>query len=65
LFRGEAGEWQVMAVVDGRTEQRTVKVGITNDEDAQILAGITAEDLVVAHPSRDITAGLRVNVRGG
>ena len=64
LFRGERGEWQVMAVVDGRTELRTVGVGIMNDEDAQILSGVTAEDMVVAHPSRDVTPGMKVEIIG-
>jgi HlyD family secretion protein len=63
LFRGERGEWQVMAVVGGRTELRTVQVGIMNDEDAQILSGLTAEGLIVAHPSRDVTPGMKVEMR--
>ncbi|UCG33767.1 MAG: HlyD family efflux transporter periplasmic adaptor subunit, partial [Phycisphaerales bacterium] len=64
LFRGERGEWQVMAVVDGRTELRTVEVGIMNDEDAQILSGVTADDQIVAHPSRDVTPGMKVEIIG-
>jgi HlyD family secretion protein len=63
LFRGEHGEWQVMAVVDGRTELRTIEVGIMNDEDAQILSGLTAVDQIVAHPSRDVTASMKVETR--
>ena len=59
----ERGEWQVMAVVDGRTELRTIEVGIMNDEDAQILSGITPEDQILAHPSRDVTPGMKVEVR--
>ena len=62
LFRGDAGQWQVMVVAEGRTELRTVRLGLMNDDHAQILEGLSPADLVVARPSRDITEGLRVEV---
>jgi HlyD family secretion protein len=62
LFRGPQGGWMVMVVRNGYTELQPVKVGLMNDEEAQILDGISAEDLVVARPSREITPDMRVNV---
>lgn len=60
LFRGDDGGWQVMLVRDGVTRLQPVKIGLTNDEDAQIAEGLTAEDVVVARPSREISPGMRV-----
>ncbi len=60
LFRGQRGGWQVMVVRDGRTRLATVRVGLMNDEQAQILDGLAAADAVVARPSRDITPDMRV-----
>ncbi len=61
LFRGETGEWQVMVVRDGVTHLQTVSVGLMNDEEAQIAAGISANDAIVAKPSSDIVPGMRVS----
>lgn len=60
LFRDEPGGWSVLVVRDGRTQLRAVRVGVMNDERAQITGGLTTEDSVVARPSREITPGLRV-----
>ncbi len=60
LFRGERGEWQVMTVREGRTRLATVQVGLMNDDRAQIVKGIAAEDAVVARPSREIVPNMRV-----
>lgn len=60
LFRGAAGEWNVMLVRNGRTELRTVSVGLRNDDLAEISQGLARDDTVVARPSREITPGMRV-----
>jgi HlyD family secretion protein len=62
LFRGDEGQWQVMAVEDGVTRLRTIEVGIMNDQDAQVLSGLNPQTLIVSRPSRDITEGLRVDI---
>lgn len=62
LFRGQDGGWMVMTVRDGRTQLQAVKVGLMNDNEAQILEGLTAKDEVVARPSREIEPGMRVEV---
>lgn len=62
MFRGKDGRWRAMAVRDGITREAPLKVGLMNDERAQILDGLTAEDAVVAQPSKDVVAGLRVRI---
>lgn len=62
MFRGEQGHWQAMVVRDGRTELVDLKVGLMNDERAEIVEGLSAEDQVVARPSREIEPGIHVAV---
>jgi HlyD family secretion protein len=62
LFRSEQGEWQAMLVEDGRTTLQAVQVGLMTDDDAQILDGLTQTSKLIARPSRDIIAGMRVQV---
>lgn len=39
-----------------------VKLGLINDERAQVVEGLAPDEAVIAEPSREITAGLRVAV---
>ncbi len=61
LFRGEDGGWMVMVVRAGLTQLQPVKVGLMNDNEVQILSGVSADDAVVARPSREIEPGMRVD----
>lgn len=63
LFRGDKSQWQVMVVRDGLTRLQPVTVGLTNDDEAQITAGLEPDDAVVAQPSREIVEGMRVRAR--
>ncbi len=62
LFRGPQGDWMVMAVRGERTQLQPVRVGLLNDDEAQILEGLSPEDAVVARPSREIQPGMRVAI---
>ncbi len=62
LFRDRTGNWNVMVVREGTTELRAVTVGLLNDDLAEIASGITTGDRVVARPSREIAAGMRVRI---
>jgi HlyD family secretion protein len=64
LFRGEDGLWQVMVVRDGVTQLAPLKLGLLNEESAQVLEGVTEADAVIARPAQDIVPGLRVVPRG-
>jgi multidrug efflux pump subunit AcrA (membrane-fusion protein) len=60
MFRSLRGAWQIMLVQDGVTGLRTVEVGLMNDDQAEITDGLAENDLVIARPSREITADLGV-----
>ena len=61
IFRNSKGNWQVMIVSKyGKTELRTINLGLMNDSHAQIIGGISADDLVIAKPSKDITEQMKV-----
>lgn len=65
LFRSNDGGWNVMVVRAGRTELRTVSVGLMNDDWAEITDGVTTDDVVVLRPSREIVPGMRVATTHG
>ena len=49
-FGDRDATWQLMLVRDGHTQLQTIRVGLMNDEQVQILEGLTAEDQVIAPP---------------
>jgi hypothetical protein len=51
-----------MLVNNGKTALRRVDVGLMNDDLAEITQGLAADETVVARPSREITANLRVAI---
>ena len=63
LFRTSDGGWNVMVVRQGRTELRTVSVGLINDDWAQVTTGLNTDEVIVARPSREIVPGMRVETR--
>lgn len=65
LYRGADGGWRVMTVEVGVTRERDVKVGIMNDDRVQIIDGLTEGAAVLARPSREIEAGMRVAMESG
>ena len=64
LFR-TGGDWSVF-LIDGRDRARLrlVKVGRMNDEEAEILSGLAADEAVIIHPSDKVQDGVRVSERG-
>ncbi|HEY0846936.1 MAG TPA: HlyD family efflux transporter periplasmic adaptor subunit [Noviherbaspirillum sp.] len=59
LFRvGDA--WHVFTVENGRARERAVKVGQRNQDEAQILSGLTKGATVIRFPSNQISDGARV-----
>ena len=61
LFRGDAGEWRVFAIQNGKAKLVDVTIGLTNDRQVQIVAGLTAEDTVIVAPESNLTGGQRVS----
>ena len=62
LFRGSKNNWQVFAVHDGRAHLRSVKVGLSNDDEAEITAGLAAGDQVILAPETNLAEGQSVKV---
>jgi HlyD family secretion protein len=61
LFRGAGGDWQVFAVRGGRARLIGVKVGLLNDEAAEIIDGLAEEEIVVLAPETNLEDGTRVS----
>jgi len=62
LFRGAKNNWQVFAIRDGRAHLQSVKVGLSNDEAAEITDGLKPEDQVVLAPETNLAEGQHVSV---
>jgi HlyD family secretion protein len=62
LFRGADNGWRVFAVRGGRAHLQAVKVGLSNDEQAEILSGLDEADHVILAPETSLAEGQRVHV---
>jgi HlyD family secretion protein len=56
LFR-QGDAWAVFVIESGRARRRRVQIGERNQVAAQVLSGVTASDVLVAHPDDAITDG--------
>jgi HlyD family secretion protein len=63
LLRTRDGGWQVLQVADGRTHFQAVTVGLMNDDRAEIVDGLSTESRVLAQPTSELDAGMRVTTR--
>ncbi|HVL74854.1 MAG TPA: efflux RND transporter periplasmic adaptor subunit [Noviherbaspirillum sp.] len=62
LFR--VGErWRVFVLREGRLREQEVEVGRRNQDEAQVLSGLQAGDVVVRFPSNDLRDGMRAEPR--
>lgn len=52
--------WYVYVVRDGRARRRTVQIGHRNDREAEVVQGLTADEVVVQYPSDQIEDGTRI-----
>ncbi len=59
VFRNE-GAWAVFTVEGGRAKLTPVKVGLRNEDWAQILDGVTPETVIVSELKNDLEDGIRV-----
>jgi HlyD family secretion protein len=59
LFR-RGQKWNVFVVQNGVLELREVEVGHRDSADAEVLAGLKEGEMVILHPSNQVTEGLRV-----
>jgi HlyD family secretion protein len=63
LFR-QADRWAVFKAVDGRARLTTVSIGHRNEAVAEILSGLAAGDVILLHPSDQVSDGVRIEPRG-
>ena len=62
LFR-HAGDWAVFVVHGERVAVRPVELGRRSGFEAEILAGLSAGDRVIVHPSDQVADGVAVYAR--
>lgn len=62
-IRDDGGQKIVFLVKGNHVERRAVKVGESHDSQAQLLAGVTAGDMVVVHGPSDLKDGQTVEVK--
>ncbi len=63
LFRS-GDRWRVFRLDGDRVHEQDVDIGRMNDATAQVLAGLSAGDVVVLHPSDTLSDGALAQVRG-
>lgn len=59
LFR-DGEDWCVFQVVDGRARLRRVETGRSNGRKTEIVQGLEADDVVILHPSDEVSDGVGV-----
>nr|WP_258567815.1 efflux RND transporter periplasmic adaptor subunit [Paenactinomyces guangxiensis] len=60
----EQGEQTFVFVVEkGKAVQKTVKVGRSNEQFAEIVSGITADHQVIVNPTSELASGAEVKIR--
>ena len=62
LFR-HAGGWAAFAIRDGKARRVDVEIGHSNGLVTQVLSGIEAGEVVIAHPDDRVEDGVRVAVQ--
>lgn len=62
LFRGANNDWRVFTVRGGRAHLQAVKIGLSNDEQAEITSGLGELDRVILAPETNLSEGQRVQV---
>ncbi len=65
LFRGADGRWRVFAVSNGRAREQEVELGLSNDLEAEITAGLEAGARVIDVPDAILEDGTRVTASPG
>ncbi len=62
LFRHGQG-WSVFVVEDGKAQRRDVEIGHRTTAEAEVVSGLKQGEIIILHPSNEITEGLRVESR--
>jgi len=60
VFRGADGQWKAFAVRGGRAELVAVKTGLINDQQVEIVEGLTPKQQVIVAPASSLQDGQAV-----
>ncbi len=60
LFRGAGNQWQVFSVKNGKADLVPVTLGIVNDEESEIKAGLKEGETIIVAPPKALRSGDRV-----
>jgi len=60
LFRGPSSTWELYCIRGGHAEIVDIRVGILNDEMAEVTEGLSEGDLVIPSPDTNLVDGQRV-----
>jgi HlyD family secretion protein len=59
LFRN-GKDWSVWIIKDGKAHEQKISVGHMNDTESEVLSGLSANDIVIVHPSNEVVEGAKV-----
>ena len=62
LFRSNE-EWNIFVVEGGKARQRAITIGHQNNEETQILDGLSEGEIVILHPPNNLVEGKKVESR--
>jgi len=62
LFR-KGNQWAAFLAEKGRAHEVTVKINHINSNEAEIISGLKEKELVIVHPSDQISDGVRIQLR--
>ncbi|MEZ5941932.1 MAG: HlyD family efflux transporter periplasmic adaptor subunit [Planctomycetaceae bacterium] len=63
LFR-DGENWAVFVATDGKAQLRHVEIGHRNSQEAEVVSGLKAGEVVIEHPADQIRSGVLIVPRG-
>ena len=60
LFKGSNNQWEVFSIENNTAILKKVNIGILNDESAQVLSGLKANDRIIIAPPTSLKDGSKV-----
>ena len=61
LFKGNDEKWKVYVIKNGKAELQDITIGLINDNEAEVVKGLSEGDEVILAPSNTLVDGTRVS----
>ena len=61
MFKGNDGKWKVYVIKDNKAKLQNITIGLINDNEAEVVKGLSEGDKVILAPSNTMEDGTRVN----